>query len=190
MLCVHFAIFIGFTVHHSSSVRITIKLDRLIVLSESSLLGWFLHVSLILIIKGEVPKGVSLIVIIKQVSSWLSLIIKLFHNFTPNLSKSAHDSPDQTDDRIKSNRISWIFGKFVSLLKDMMLKSEVKEEVTHRSVHKRHHRTQSVLKKRGPAPSPDAVGGRIALSRTFVAPPFTVEISMWHQVCEVARSKE
>ncbi len=27
--------------------RLTIKLDRLIVLSKSSLLGWFLHVSLI-----------------------------------------------------------------------------------------------------------------------------------------------
>ena len=33
--------------------RITIKLDRLIVLSKSSLLGWFLHVSLIVIIKGR-----------------------------------------------------------------------------------------------------------------------------------------
>jgi hypothetical protein len=34
--------------------RLTIKLDRLIVLSKSSLLGWFLHVSLIVIIKGSV----------------------------------------------------------------------------------------------------------------------------------------
>ena len=47
--------------------RLTIKLDRLIVLSNSSLLGWFLHVSLIVIIKGRSPKEVSLIVIIKQV---------------------------------------------------------------------------------------------------------------------------
>ena len=48
--------------------RLTIKLDRLIVLSKSSLLGWFLHVSLILIIKGRYPREVSLIVIIKQIS--------------------------------------------------------------------------------------------------------------------------
>jgi len=47
--------------------RLTIKLDRLIVLSKSSLLGWFLHVSLIVIIKGRSPVEVSLIVIIKQV---------------------------------------------------------------------------------------------------------------------------
>ena len=33
--------------------RLTIKLDRLIVLSKSSLLGWFLQVSLIVIIKGR-----------------------------------------------------------------------------------------------------------------------------------------
>jgi hypothetical protein len=55
----------------------------------------------ILIIKGIYPREVSLIVIIKQVSSWLSLIIKRFHHFSPNLFKSDHDSPDQTDDRIK-----------------------------------------------------------------------------------------
>jgi hypothetical protein len=30
-----------------------------------------------------------------------SLIIKLFNQFSPNLSNSAHDSPDQTHDRIK-----------------------------------------------------------------------------------------
>jgi hypothetical protein len=47
--------------------RLTIKLDRLIVLSKSSLLGWFLQVSLIVIIKGRSPMEVSLIVIIKQV---------------------------------------------------------------------------------------------------------------------------
>ncbi len=64
-------------------------------------LGWFLHVSLILIIKGRYSREVSLIVIIKEVSAWLSLIIKHFHHFSPNLSKSDHDSPDQTDDRIK-----------------------------------------------------------------------------------------
>ncbi len=46
----------------------TIKLDRLIVLSKSGLLDWFLQVSLIVIIKGG-PMEVSLIVIIKQVSS-------------------------------------------------------------------------------------------------------------------------
>ncbi len=48
--------------------RITIKFDRLIVLTKSSLIVWFLHVSLILIIKGRYPRKVSLIVIIKQVS--------------------------------------------------------------------------------------------------------------------------
>jgi hypothetical protein len=36
--------------------RTTIKLDRLIVLSKSILLGWFLNVSLILIIKGRYPR--------------------------------------------------------------------------------------------------------------------------------------
>ena len=51
----------------SSGSRLTIKLDRLIVLSKSSLLGWFLHVSLIVIIKGRSPMEVSLIVIINQV---------------------------------------------------------------------------------------------------------------------------
>jgi hypothetical protein len=49
--------------------RLTIKLDRLIVLSESSPFAWFLRVSLIVIIKGRSPMEVSLIVIIKQVSS-------------------------------------------------------------------------------------------------------------------------
>jgi hypothetical protein len=41
--------------------RITIRLDRMIVLSKSSLLGWFLPVSLIVIIKGRSPIEVSLI---------------------------------------------------------------------------------------------------------------------------------
>ena len=36
----------------SSAARLTIKFDRLMVLSKSSLLGWFLHVSLIVIIKS------------------------------------------------------------------------------------------------------------------------------------------
>jgi hypothetical protein len=35
--------------------------------------------------------------------------------------------------------------------------------------------TQSVPTKRAPAPSPDTVGGRIALSHTFVDPTFTVD---------------
>jgi hypothetical protein len=65
--------------------RLTIKLDRLIVLSESSLLGWFLRVSLIVIIKGRSPMEVSLIVIIKQVSAWLSLIIKPFSRLLSQL---------------------------------------------------------------------------------------------------------
>jgi hypothetical protein len=39
------------------------------VLSESSLLGWFLQASLIVIIKGRSQMEVSLIVIIKQVSA-------------------------------------------------------------------------------------------------------------------------
>jgi hypothetical protein len=50
-----------------SNPRFTFKLDRLIVLSKSSLLGWFLHVSLIVTIKGRSPIEVSLIVIIKKV---------------------------------------------------------------------------------------------------------------------------
>jgi hypothetical protein len=45
------------------------KVDRLIALSKSSPLDWFLHVSLILIIKGRYPREVSLIVIINQVST-------------------------------------------------------------------------------------------------------------------------
>ena len=53
----------------NSKSRLVIKLDRLIVLSESSLLGWFLQVSLIVITKGRSPREVSLIVIIKQVSA-------------------------------------------------------------------------------------------------------------------------
>ncbi len=89
------------TVGTVKETRFTIKLDRLIVLSKSILLVWFLHVSLIVIIKGRSPMEVSLIVIIKQVSTWLSLIIKLFHHFSPNLSNCAHDSQDQTHDRIK-----------------------------------------------------------------------------------------
>jgi hypothetical protein len=59
----------NWTIIHTINTRITIKFDRLIVLSKSSFLGWFLHVSLILIIKGRYPREVSLIVIIKQVSS-------------------------------------------------------------------------------------------------------------------------
>ncbi len=52
-------------VWRGNTARLTIKLDRLTVLSESNLLGWFLHVSLIVIIKGRSPMEVSLIVIIK-----------------------------------------------------------------------------------------------------------------------------
>jgi hypothetical protein len=93
--------------------RFTTKFDRLIVLSKSSLLGWFLHVSLIVIIKGRSPMEVSLIVIIKQVSTWLSplqffifflfafffnLISSFFHHFSPNLSNS---------DRQKRAPASW-----------------------------------------------------------------------------------
>ncbi len=53
--------------------RLAINLDRLIGLSESSLLGWFLQVSLIVIIKGRPPIEVPLIVIINQVTAWSSL---------------------------------------------------------------------------------------------------------------------
>ena len=70
--------------------RLTIKLDRLIVISKSSVLGWFFNVSLIVIIKGRSSLEVSLIVIIKP---FLPLLSQPF--------KSDHDSPDQTDDRIK-----------------------------------------------------------------------------------------
>ena len=55
---------------------------------------------------------------------------------------------------------------------------ETKAAVAHRSAHQCHRRTQSVLTKRAPATSPDAVGGRIALSRTFVAPAFKSEVSL------------
>ena len=51
---------------------------------------------------------------------------------------------------------------------DMLRKSEAKAAVAHRSAPQRHRRTPSVLTKRAPAPSPDAVGGRITLSHTFV----------------------
>lgn len=60
----------------------------------------------------------------------------------------------------------------------MPWKSEAKAAEAHRSVNQRHSRTQSVLTKRAPASLPDAVGGRIALSRTFVAPAFTEEVSL------------
>ncbi len=49
-----------------------INLDWLIWISESSLVGWFLQVSPIVIIKERSQDQVSLIVIIKQVSGWLS----------------------------------------------------------------------------------------------------------------------
>jgi hypothetical protein len=42
-----------------SRARFTINLDRLIGLSESSLLGWVLEVYLIVIIKGRSPMEVS-----------------------------------------------------------------------------------------------------------------------------------
>jgi hypothetical protein len=82
------------------------------------------------------------------------------------------------------------FSKFLKSFLDMLRKSEAKAAVAHRSAPQRHRRTPSVLTKRAPAPSPDAVGGRIALSRTFVAPAFTAEVSLLHQVCQVACSKE
>ena len=67
------------------------------------------------------------------------------------------------------------FRKFVKSFLDMLRKSEAKAAVAHRSAPQRHRRTPSVLTKRAPAPSPDAVGGRIALSRTFVAPAFKAD---------------
>ena len=45
--------------------------------------------------------------------------------------------------------------------------------VTHRSAHQRHHRTQSVLRRRPPHPARLTGDGKITLSRTFVAPAFT-----------------
>jgi hypothetical protein len=57
--------FVVIKLSHLFESRLTIKLDRLIELSESSLLDWFLHVSLIVIIMGRSPMEVSLIVIIK-----------------------------------------------------------------------------------------------------------------------------
>ena len=54
-------------------------------------------------------------------------------------------------------------------------KKTAKAAVAHRSAPQRHRRTPSVLTKRAPAPSPDTVGGRIALSHTFVGNAFTEE---------------
>jgi hypothetical protein len=75
-------------------------------LSESSLLGWFYEVSLIVIIKvrSQSPPGL----IIKGLDNQArkGLIIsdnQVFHDVSPNLSNSADDSPDQTVDRIKMN---------------------------------------------------------------------------------------
>ena len=72
--------------------------------SESSLLGWFYEVSLIVIInvRSQSPPGL----IIKGLDNQAreSLIIsdnQAFHDASPNLSNSADDSPDQTVDRIK-----------------------------------------------------------------------------------------
>ncbi len=124
-------------------------------------------------IKGRYPREVSLIVIIKQVSGWLSLIIKLFHHLSLNLSNSVHDSPDQTDERIKI---------YYNLRSSHPTPPWLPAAVAHRSVHQRHRRRQSVLKNHAPVPSPDAVSGIIALSQTFVAPAFTAEVSLWHQV--------
>jgi hypothetical protein len=60
----------------------------------------------------------------------------------------------------------------------MSRKSEVKSAVANRRAHQRHGLTQSVLTNLVPVSSPDTVGGRIALSHTFVAPAFTVEVSL------------
>ncbi len=124
-----------------------------------------------LIFKGRYPREVSLNVIIKQVSVWLSLIIKLFHHFSPNLSKSTHDSPDQTDDRIKIwcnlrsshptppwlpsalNRVptkkkekQLAFPNSSSVVMVCRENVEVKTAVAHRSADHRHRRRkQSVL---------------------------------------------
>ena len=50
---------------------------------------------------------------------------------------------------------------------------EAKAAVAHRSAHQRHHRTQSVLRRRPPHPARLTGDGKIALSHTFVAPAFT-----------------
>jgi len=52
---------------------------------------------------------------------------------------------------------------------------EAKAAVAHRSTHQRHHRTQSVLRRRPPHPGRLTGDGRIALSHTFVAPAFTAD---------------
>jgi hypothetical protein len=51
----------------NTGVGVKTKRDRTV--SDDVVLDWFLHVSLILIIKGRYPREVSLIVIIKKVST-------------------------------------------------------------------------------------------------------------------------
>ena len=51
----------------NTGVGVKTKRDRTV--SDDVVLGWFLDVSLILIIKGRYPREVLLIVIIKQVSA-------------------------------------------------------------------------------------------------------------------------
>ena len=62
------------------------------------------------------------------------------------------------------------FPKILECFQPCREKVEAKAAVGHRSVHQRHHRTQSVLRRRPPHPGRLTGDGRIALSHTFVAP--------------------
>ena len=104
--------------------------------------------------------------IIKQVSVWSSLIIKLFHHFSPNLYNSADDSPDQTVYRIKIQynlrsshptppwlpSDNWQTNREVFVV-DAAKNAEAKVVVEHRNTHLCNCRTQSVLKRRPPHPT-------------------------------------
>ena len=67
------------------------------------------------------------------------------------------------------------FPKILECFQPCREKVETKSAVAHRSAHQRHHRTQSVLRRRPPHPARLTGDGKIALSPTFVAPVFTAD---------------
>ncbi len=188
--------------HTLLTPKLTIKLDRLIVLSESSLLVWFLHVSLIVIIKGRSPMEVPLIVIINQVWAWLSLVIK---PFSPLLSQPFQvwpwfTGPNRWQDKNLIYRLAYNLRSSHPtppppwLPSDFDLRVPPIKKCKNGRIFGNSSRLfwtcRKIEAKAAAAPSPDAVGGRITLSHTFVAPTFTTEVSLLHQVCQVVCSKE
>ena len=67
------------------------------------------------------------------------------------------------------------FPKMLECFQPCREKVEAKAAVAHRSAHQRHHRTQSVLRRRPPHPARLTGDGKIALSHTFVAPVFRTD---------------